>query len=98
MSRAMDEAGQPGLIPRRRAMTLCTPSAAITIGALKCRPSRATTSTPAPVDEAYKVPFKFSGKIGKMTIELKEVKTADRDEAERARKLAALKTQRLSLE
>jgi hypothetical protein len=44
-----------------------------------------------PVTEAYKVPFKFTGKIGKVTIELKEVKAADHDEAEQARKVAALK-------
>ena len=44
-----------------------------------------------PVTEAYKVPFKFSGKIGKVTIELKDVKTADRDEAEQARKVAVMK-------
>jgi len=44
-----------------------------------------------PVTEAYKVPFKFTGKIGKVTIELGEMKTADRDEATQARKLAVLK-------
>jgi hypothetical protein len=44
-----------------------------------------------PVTEAYKVPFKFIGKIAKVTIELKEMKKADRDDAERARKAAALK-------
>ena len=44
-----------------------------------------------PVTEAYKVPFKFTGKIAKVTIELKEMKKADRDEAEEARKLATLK-------
>jgi arylsulfatase len=44
-----------------------------------------------PVTEAYKVPFKFTGKIASVTIELKEVKTADHDEAEQARKGAALK-------
>jgi len=44
-----------------------------------------------PVTEVYKVPFKFTGKIGKVTIELKETKTADRDEAEQARKLSVLK-------
>ncbi len=44
-----------------------------------------------PVTEAYKVPFKFTGKIGKVTIELKDVKTADREEAEQARKMAVLK-------
>jgi len=44
-----------------------------------------------PVTETYKVPFKFTGKIAKVTIELKETKTADRDEAEQARKLSVLK-------
>jgi hypothetical protein len=44
-----------------------------------------------PVTEAYKVPFKFTGKIAKVTIELKDVKSADRDEAEQARRLANLK-------
>jgi arylsulfatase len=44
-----------------------------------------------PVAEAYKVPFKFTGKIAKVTIELKEVKTAATDEAEQARRVATLK-------
>ena len=44
-----------------------------------------------PVTEAYKVPFKFTGQIDKVTIELKEMKTADRDEGEQAHKLATLK-------
>jgi len=44
-----------------------------------------------PVTEAYKVPFKFNGKIAKVTIELKDMKKADRDDAEQARKAAALK-------
>jgi arylsulfatase A-like enzyme len=44
-----------------------------------------------PVTEAYKVPFKFTGKIAKVTIELKEVRKADNDDAEQARKAAALK-------
>ena len=44
-----------------------------------------------PVTEAYKVPFKFTGRIAKVTIEFKEVKTADREEAEKAHKVAALK-------
>jgi arylsulfatase A-like enzyme len=45
----------------------------------------------APVTEAYKPPFKFTGKIAGVTIELKEMKKADRDDAEQARKAAALK-------
>lgn len=44
-----------------------------------------------PVTEAYKVPFKFTGKIAQVTIELKDMKKADRDDAEHARKAAALK-------
>ena len=44
-----------------------------------------------PVTEAYKVPFKFTGKIAKVTIELKEMKTSDRDDAEHAHKVATLK-------
>jgi arylsulfatase len=44
-----------------------------------------------PVTEAYKVPFKFTGKIGKVTIELKEMKTADASLAVQARKVAVMK-------
>jgi arylsulfatase A-like enzyme len=44
-----------------------------------------------PVAEAYQVPFKFTGKIDHVTIELKEMKTADADEAVQAKKVAALK-------
>ncbi len=44
-----------------------------------------------PVTEAYKVPFKFTGKIYSVTIELKDMKKADHDEAEQARKAVALK-------
>jgi arylsulfatase len=44
-----------------------------------------------PVTEDYKVPFKFNGKIGKVTIELKEEKKADNDNAEKARRAALLK-------
>jgi len=44
-----------------------------------------------PVTEAYKVPFKFTGKIAGITIELKETKTADHEEAEQARKISTLK-------
>jgi arylsulfatase len=44
-----------------------------------------------PVTEAYKVPFKFTGKIAKVTIELKEMKTADAGEAVQARKVAVIK-------
>jgi len=44
-----------------------------------------------PVTEAYKVPFKFTGKIAKVTIDLKEMKTADAHEAAQARKVAVMK-------
>jgi arylsulfatase len=44
-----------------------------------------------PVTEAYKVPFKFTGKIYSVTIELKDMKKADHDEAEQARKAVVLK-------
>jgi arylsulfatase len=44
-----------------------------------------------PVTEAYKVPFEFTGKIAKVTIELKEMKKAELDDAVQARKAAALK-------
>jgi len=44
-----------------------------------------------PVTEAYKVPFKFTGKITGVTIELKDMKKTDRDDAMQARKAAALK-------
>jgi arylsulfatase A-like enzyme len=44
-----------------------------------------------PVTEAYKVPFKFTGKIVQVTIDLKEMKKADHDDAVQARKAAVLK-------
>ena len=44
-----------------------------------------------PVTEAYKVPFKFTGKIDQVTIELKEMKRADSEEAVEGRKAALLK-------
>jgi arylsulfatase A-like enzyme len=44
-----------------------------------------------PVTEAYKVPFKFTGKIVKVTVELKDVKAADRNETEQARTTSVLK-------
>jgi arylsulfatase len=44
-----------------------------------------------PVTEAYKVPFKFTGKIVKVTIELKDVKGAEDDEAKRVRRVTGLK-------
>lgn len=43
------------------------------------------------VSEAYTVPFKFTGKIAKVTIELQEMKAADKGEAEQSRKVVALK-------
>jgi arylsulfatase len=44
-----------------------------------------------PVTEAYQVPYEFTGKIDKVTIELKGVKKADHDGTEQARSFAALK-------
>ena len=44
-----------------------------------------------PVTEAYTVPAKFTGTIAKVIIELQEMKKADRDDAEQARKAATLK-------
>jgi len=43
------------------------------------------------VTEAYKVPFKFTGKIASVTIELKDVKAVEHDDAERARRVTGLK-------
>ena len=45
MSSATAVAGHPGLMPSRRATTLCTPSAAITTGAANRRPSRLVRTT-----------------------------------------------------
>jgi len=44
-----------------------------------------------PVTEAYQVPFKFTGKIDKVTIDLKETKPSDASEADKARREAELK-------
>jgi arylsulfatase A-like enzyme len=44
-----------------------------------------------PVSEAYKSPFKFTGTIVKVTVELKDVKAADRSETERARTTSVLR-------
>ena len=44
-----------------------------------------------PVTEAYKVPFKFTGKIARVTVELKDVKAADRNETEKVHTTSALK-------
>ena len=44
-----------------------------------------------PVTEAYKVPFKFTGTINSVTVEQKEMKKANRDDAAQAREAAALK-------
>ena len=43
------------------------------------------------VTDAYKVPFKFTGKIARVTIELKDVKAAEREQAEQAHRVAMLK-------
>jgi arylsulfatase len=44
-----------------------------------------------PVTEAYKPPFRFTGKILTVTVELKEVKAAELDRHEEARQVARLK-------
>ena len=44
-----------------------------------------------PVTDAYEVPFKFTGKIDKVTIDLKENDTSGRGEAEKSQGEAALK-------
>ena len=44
-----------------------------------------------PVTEAYKVPFKFTGKIARVTIDMQGMKTATANEVEKSRKEAALK-------
>jgi len=44
-----------------------------------------------PATEAYKVPFKFTGKIAAVTIELKDMKAAEHDGAEPARAVSVLK-------
>jgi arylsulfatase A-like enzyme len=44
-----------------------------------------------PVTEAYQVPFKFTGKIDKVTIELKETTPSVAEEADKSRRVAALK-------
>jgi arylsulfatase len=44
-----------------------------------------------PVTEVYKVPFKFTGKIAKVTIELEEMKKAAAQETEKLQREAALK-------
>jgi len=44
-----------------------------------------------PVTEAYKVPFKFTGTIDKVTIDLKEMNAADKGAEEQSREEAALK-------
>jgi arylsulfatase A-like enzyme len=44
-----------------------------------------------PVTEAYRVPFKFTGKIDRVTIELKEMTQSAAAETNKARKEAALK-------
>ena len=44
-----------------------------------------------PVTEAYQSPAKFTGKIEKVTIDLKTEKKADLDDAETARRAGAAK-------
>ncbi|MFH0997322.1 MAG: arylsulfatase [Pseudomonadota bacterium] len=47
--------------------------------------------TPVTEDYGIPAPYKFTGKINKVTIDLKEMKTADKDEADKAQKVASLK-------
>jgi arylsulfatase A-like enzyme len=44
-----------------------------------------------PVTEAYKVPFKFTGTIAKVTVDIAPMKTADKAEEDKARAVAAHK-------
>ncbi len=44
-----------------------------------------------PVTEAYRSPFKFTGKIATVTVELKDVKAAEQEQHEEAQKVARLK-------
>jgi hypothetical protein len=55
------------------------------------RAAQFSTDDGTPVTEAYKVTFKFTETIAAVTIELKEMKKADRDDATQARRAAALK-------
>jgi hypothetical protein len=43
------------------------------------------------VTEAYKSPFKFTGKIVTVTVELKDVKAAEHDESVEAQRVTRLK-------
>ena len=51
----------------------------------------ADEGTPRPVTEAYQTPFKFTGKIDKVTIEVKEMPKSAADETNKARKETARK-------
>ena len=65
-----------------------------TRNAASSRPTKAPMSARdegTPVTEDYKEPNKFTGKIDKVTIELKEMKKADSEEAVQGRKAAVLK-------
>ena len=44
-----------------------------------------------PVTEDYRVPFKFTGQIDSVTIELKEMTLSTADETDKARQEAVLK-------
>ena len=58
------------------------------VGSEMCRRD---SSDVALLEYRYDVPFKFTGKIGQVTIELKEMKKADSEEAVQGRKAAVLK-------
>ena len=45
--------------------------------------------SPILLTEAYKVPFRFTGKIDKVTIDLKQMKAADKAEKDTCRPITA---------
>ena len=47
--------------------------------------------TPVVEDYGIPAPYRFTGKIDKVTIDLKEMKTADKEKADKARKEAGMK-------
>ena len=59
-------------------------------GSLSARGRRPKPQQP-PVTEDYKVPFKFTGNIASVTIELKGMKKTELDDAVQTRKAASLK-------
>ena len=47
--------------------------------------------TPVVEDYGIPAPYKFTGKINKVTIDLKEMKSADKEKADKAQKEASMK-------